>query len=63
MERIVEDFSSNRAAQRASQRKGNLHLPCNETYPTCEMQARCFKPLSIGVQVQDGSFEIHIWQD
>ena len=35
----------------------------NETYPTCEMQSKCFKPLSIGVQVQDCSFEIHIWQD
>ena len=43
--------------------KSNLYLPCNETYPTCEMQSKCFKPLSIGVQVQDCSFEIHIWQD
>ena len=43
--------------------KGNLYLACNGTYPTCEMQSRCFKPLSIGVQVQDCSFEIHIWQD
>ena len=41
----------------------NLDLPCNETYPPCEMQSRCFKPLSIGVQVPDRSFEIHIWQD
>ena len=43
--------------------KGNLYLACNETYPTCEMQPRCFKPFSIGVQVQDCSVEIHIWQD
>ena len=43
--------------------KGNLYVPCNETYPTCETQSRCFKPLSIGGQVQDCSFETHIWQD
>ena len=36
--------------------KGNLHVPCHETYPTCEMQSRCFKQLSIGAQVQDCSW-------
>ena len=33
--------------------KGNLYVPCHETYPTCEMQSRCFKPLSVGGQVKD----------
>ena len=28
--------------------KGNWYVPCHETYPTCEMQSRCFNPLSIG---------------
>jgi hypothetical protein len=31
--------------------KGSLYVPCHEAYPTCEMQSRCFKPLSIGLPV------------